>query len=139
MTTSLLVIDRIEPSRRMLVNVLTLAGYRVRTADTELHAIDAAAAAADIVVVSTATPDLWLDVLQQLNADPAPPRLPLVLICEPSDRTTALRPSLDAHHAPYLVKPFTSQQLLTTIALAMTPPPPDTTPPDTTRACYDTG
>ena len=113
----------VEDNRELQNLIHTLLGnrYRVSLADDGLQALDLLKSTpVDLVLSDVMMPNMnGLELLEQLRADDATRHLPVVLLTARADldtRRSALRLGID----DYLVKPFSSSQLLTTLAHLLT-------------------
>jgi DNA-binding response OmpR family regulator len=118
---SLLVVEDDPPVRRLLAEVLTRAGYAVRTADDGLAALAAVEVEPpDLVLTDLVMPRLdGVGLLARLRA--AGQRVPVVLISAYDDLAAAVA-------APFVAKPFAQRDLLAAIERELARPIGDASP-----------
>lgn len=111
---TILLVDDVEPNRRVLATWLAAAGYVVEEATTGAEALARAVAGGiDVVLLDVDLPDRsGLEVCRAIKADPVTTSVPVIELSatyvEPVHRTAGLRSGADG----YLTEPVTREELL---------------------------
>lgn len=110
---TILVVDDVEKNIRLLADVLTVKGFRVRTAPSGEAALAAIAdECPDLVLLDVMMPGLsGYDVCRTVRADPRHAMLPIVLVTA-LDPATERAKGLEAGADDFLSKPINQPELL---------------------------
>jgi two-component system phosphate regulon response regulator PhoB len=111
-TRSILVVDDELDTTEMLVEMMTLSGYRVFKSSGGRHAIQLITREKpDVVLLDVMMPDLsGLDVLRYMRRDPRLRHIPVIILsakCMPSDIEAGFAAGADL----YLTKPVGCEEL----------------------------
>ncbi len=112
-SSDILVVDDVPENLRLLVNLLTPAGYKVRPASNGAEALDAAKRKKpDLILLDIKMPGMdGFEVCKRLKADSRSERIPVIFISglgETDDKVKAFR----AGGVDYITKPFQEEEVL---------------------------
>jgi DNA-binding response OmpR family regulator len=113
MSSTILVADDDELLLALLTHRLSAKGYQVRAAQNGQDALDLARAERpDAIVLDAMMPVMdGFAALQELKADPALSRIPVIMLTALKGESDVVA-ALDAGAADYLVKPFMAEELV---------------------------
>lgn len=115
---SLMVVDDTLANLRLLVNLLTENGYKVRAASNGKLAISSVQLSApDLILLDILMPGLnGYEVCQQLKADPSTKDIPIIFMSAINDVFDKVH-AFDVGGIDYITKPFQIEEVLARVAL----------------------
>uniref|UniRef100_B8HUS8 Response regulator receiver protein n=1 Tax=Cyanothece sp. (strain PCC 7425 / ATCC 29141) TaxID=395961 RepID=B8HUS8_CYAP4 len=116
----ILVIEDEEPVRANLIELLDDHGYEVFGAENGLLGVmSALSVQPDLILCDVMMPELdGYGVLTALRQDPSTATIPLIFLTAKADKSD-IREGMDLGADDYLTKPFTSAELLSSIAVRL--------------------
>ena len=116
MTATVLIVDDEIHIRRLISQVLELAGFRVIEADSGAEALRLAQAAKpDIITCYIFMPGMsGFEVLEAIKAQPDTADIPVIMLTAMGQEKNTTR-AVDLGAADYITKPFGSAKLIETI------------------------
>ena len=113
----ILVVDDTPANLRLLAQILTVRGYKVRPVPGGLLALDAARAAPpDLILLDVSMPDLnGYEVCQRLKADEVTRDVPVLFISALDDIDSKVR-AFTAGGVDYITKPFQVEEVAARVA-----------------------
>jgi len=117
---SLLIIDDHDEIRENIAEILTLAGYRVITAENGKRGVEAAIKEKpDLVICDIMMPELdGYGVLHLLKKNPETENIPLIFLTAKTERAD-LRKGMEMGADDYITKPFDDIELLNAIEIRL--------------------
>jgi DNA-binding response OmpR family regulator len=118
--SSLLIIDDHDEIRENIAEILTLAGYRVITAENGKRGVEAAIKEKpDLVICDIMMPELdGYGVLHLLKKNPETENIPLIFLTAKTERAD-LRKGMEMGADDYITKPFDDIELLNAIEIRL--------------------
>ncbi len=117
---SVLIVDDDPRIREVLVSFLQRMGLQCRTASNGLEALQAVAAAPpDLILLDIMMPELdGIETCRRLKANPAWAEIPVIALTG-QDNPSSVAEMQHSGSLMYIAKPFTIENLLTTVRLTL--------------------